>query len=216
MTLKHAAALGLDVDLQAVLKAKALLGKQRHKVEHIPSMPYDEVPDFYQSLCMSKSNSYLALRFLILTVARSAEVRFATFDEIDGNVWTISAERTKQGKEHKIPLSDEALLIVEVVREKFGGKGFLFQASSGKQLSDTAMNMIMKRRNHDYRPHGFRSSFRTWAETETDADWETKEMCLGHTVGNSVERAYQRSDLLKKRQTLLSLWAAFNQSASRE
>ncbi len=88
LTLKHAAALGLEVDLQATMKAQALLGKRRHVEKHIPSLPYPEAPKFYRWLCQKSSlTSVLALRFLIVTVARTSEVRFATFDEIDNEVW---------------------------------------------------------------------------------------------------------------------------------
>jgi len=95
-TLKYAAALGLDVDLQAPAKARALMGKQRHKTEHIPAMPYADAPKFYSWLCDQEHTAALALRFLILTAARTSEVRLATFDEIEDGVWTLTPERTKK------------------------------------------------------------------------------------------------------------------------
>lgn len=101
-TLKYAAALGLNVDMQATLKARALLGKQNHKTVHIPAMPYADAPKFYIWLCSLDHTAALALRFLMLTAARTSEVRLATFDEIEGNVWTLSPERTKTGREHRI------------------------------------------------------------------------------------------------------------------
>ncbi|MEE9381424.1 MAG: integrase arm-type DNA-binding domain-containing protein [Hyphomonadaceae bacterium] len=208
LTLKHAAALGLDVDLQATMKARALLGKQRHTVKHIESLPYTEAPAFYSFLCQLDTVSRLALRFLMLTVCRSGELRFATYDEVDGDVWTIPAKRTKTGKEHRIPLVPEALKVIELARNS-DQQSLLFPSPSGKPLSDAAMAKLMTDNNYEARPHGLRATFRTWAENESDADWETKETALGHRVGSAVERAYQRSDLLEKRTHLLELWEAY-------
>lgn len=208
LTLKHAAALDLDVDLQAVMKAQALLGKRRHTVQHIPSLPYAETPKFYQYLTTQKHPSARALRFLILTVARTSEVRFATWSEIEGDVWVIPAERTKTGVEHKVPLTVEALQLIS--EAKFSDdKGLLFPNDKGKPLSDMAMSSLMKRESMTARPHGFRSTFRTWAEECSDASWEVKETVLGHRVGSEVERAYQRSDLLSSRRALLEKWSGF-------
>ena len=207
LTLKHAAALGLDVDLQATMKVRALLGKQRHTVEHIPSLPYKDAPAFYQWLKSQSSVSALALRFLILTVARTSEVRFATFDEIKGDVWVLASERTKTGKEHKVPLTDEALAVVAAARE-LSDKEFLFPSHKGKPLSDAAMALLMKREGYDARPHGFRSTFRTWAEEQTDAPFEVKEAVLGHLVDAGVVGAYQRSDRIEARKILLRKWTS--------
>ncbi|MDA8747745.1 integrase arm-type DNA-binding domain-containing protein [Litoreibacter sp.] len=208
LTLKHAAALDLNVDLQAVMKAQALLGKRRHVVKHIPSLPYKDAPMFYKHLKSFTFPSALALRFLILTVARTSEVRFATYSEIQDDVWTIPAKRTKTGTEHKVPLTDEALKIIEAPRTD-NNSPFLFTTDKGKPLSDAAMSSLMKRENMTARPHGFRSTFRTWAEECTDASFEVKETILGHRVGNEIVRAYQRSDILQKRQFLLGRWEGF-------
>lgn len=208
LTLKHGAALGLEVDLQATMKMRALLGKRRHEVQHIPSLPYKDAPAFYKDLCERTFVAALALRFLIVTVARTSEVRFATFDEIEDDVWVLTPERTKTGREHRVPLTVEALQIVEHARA-FGSKKLLFPSARDRALSDAAMAAFMKREELTARPHGFRATFRTWAENETDADWETKEGVLGHVVGSSVERAYQRSDRLLKRRKLLAVWSRF-------
>ena len=205
LTLKHAAALGLDVDLQATMKVRALLGKQRHTVAHIPSLPYSEAPAFYQWLKTQSTVSALALRFLMLTVARTSEVRLATFDEINGDVWVLPPERTKTGREHKVPLTNEALEVVASVR-KLSDNEFLFPSHNGKPLSDAAMALLMKRQGHSARPHGFRSSFRTWAEEQTDAPFEVKEAVLGHHVDAGVVGAYQRSSRLDKRRVLAAMW----------
>jgi len=177
LALKHAAALGLDVDLQAVMKVQALLGKRRHAVKHIPSLPYQETPAFYQWLCEKTFVSALALRFLILTVARTSEVRFATFSELEGDIWIIPPERTKVSKKHRIPLSDEAKLVVEQTRQE-QDQELLFPTLRGKPMSDATMSRFMEREGYDARPHGFRATFRTWVEETTDTPFEAKESAL--------------------------------------
>lgn len=206
LTIKHAAALGLDVDLQATAKARALLGKQRHKVTHIPSLPYEKISDFYKMLKSKELVSALALRFLILTVARTSEIRFATSDEIVDGVWYLPPERTKTGNEHRIPLSREAQSIVSSIKS-IAPHHLLFPSPSGKVLSDAAMSSFMDRSGYKERPHGFRATFRTWVEEQTEASFEVKETSLGHVVGSGTVRAYQRSDLLEKRRLLLEDWA---------
>lgn len=207
LTLKHAAALGLDVDLQATMKARALLGKQRHSVTHIPSMPYQDAPAFYAWLAEQNGTAALALRFLILTLARTSEVRLARFDEIQCEVWKLPPERTKTGREHRIPLMEEALRIVARCREVSPNE-YLFPAYKGKPLSDMAMSSLMKREGYEARPHGFRATFRTWAEECTDAPFEVKEAVLGHAVDGGVVGAYQRSDRLVQRRKLMKLWVS--------
>jgi len=208
LTLKYAAALGLNVDLQATMKARALLGKQRHTVEHIPSLPYAEAPTFYQWLSTVQGVSALALRFLMLTVARTSEVRLATFSEIEGDIWYLPAERTKTGQERRIPLTPEALLVVKAA-QKLSKGDHLFPAYRGRPISDAAMATLMKREGYTARPHGFRASFRTWVEEQTNTPFEIKESVLGHTVDSEVVRSYQRSDRLEKRQELLRLWSGY-------
>lgn len=202
LTLLHASALGIDVDLQAGMKARALLGKRRHITEHIPFLPYADAPKFYQWLLGKKGLSPDALRFLMLTCARTSEVRLATSDEVKDGVWIIPAERTKTGREHRVPLVPEALAIIA------GKSGLLFATAGGKAMSDVAMSKFMRENGYDARPHGFRATFRTWAEECTDADHETKEACLGHAVDSGVVGAYQRSDRLEKRRDLLGKWSA--------
>lgn len=193
-TLRHAAALGLPVDLQATMKTRALLGKQRRTVEHIPSLPYVDAPAFFQSL--GETKSALALKFLILTLGRTSEVRLAHSREIEDDIWTIPAERTKTGVSRRIPLVAEAR---KLVRDEY-----LFGA-----ISDAAMLKLMKDRGLTARPHGFRATFRTWAEEQTDMPHEVKESVLGHVVDTGVVGAYQRSDRLEKRRELLMKWEAY-------
>lgn len=208
IVLTHAAALGLTVDLQATMKAKALLGKQRHEAEHIPSMPYGECPAFYASLQQDKTVAARALRFLMLTIARTSEVRLATFAEFKDGVWVLPADRTKSGREHRVPLTKEARAVVEACRGDAATE-HLFAALKHKPISDAAMSAYMKRKGLSARPHGFRASFRTWCEEQTDAPYEVKEACLGHAVDRGVVGAYQRSDRFELRRKLLRQWETY-------
>jgi integrase len=196
IVVRHAAAMGLDVDVQVTEKAKALLGKSRHQPRHVPAMHWREVPAFYQSL-NEGTITHLALRLLILTATRSSEVRFCHVDEIDGDVWTIPGARMKAGKEHRIPLSEEAQGVIQAARA-FERDGFLFPNVRKGVISDATMSRFMERQGLEARPHGFRSSFRTWCAEETDVPREVAETCLAHVVGGSVERAYRRTDYLEQ------------------
>ncbi len=208
ITLKHAVALGIDVDIQATAKAKALLGKQRHQVQHIPSLPYQEMPEFYRWLSTKDTTAALALRFLVLTVARTSEVRLATFDEFGGDVWVLAPERTKTGREHRIPLTNEAQLIIKQARQRSPNQ-YVFPTLRDKPMSDAAMAAFLKREAIMARPHGFRASFRTWVEEQTDTPFEVKESALGHVTDSKVVQAYQRSDRLEKRRGLMEGWEGF-------
>ncbi|WP_312795589.1 tyrosine-type recombinase/integrase [Tianweitania sp.] len=209
IVLQHAAALGLDVDLQAVDKARALLGQQRHKAKNIPALHWKEVPAFYRSLDEG-SVTHLALRLLILTGARSGPLRNIREDQIDGDVWTIPAEAMKGAKdktnEFRIPLSTEALKVIDLARAH-AREGYLFPSVRKGVISDMTMGMFMQRRKMEARPHGFRSSLRDWLAEETEAPYEVAETMLGHIVGGSVERAYRRTDYLEQRRKLIERWA---------
>ncbi|MCL6286028.1 integrase arm-type DNA-binding domain-containing protein [Ruegeria sp. 2012CJ41-6] len=208
---RHAAALGLEVDLQATDKAKALLGKQRHKAKNIPALPWQEVPSFYQSLD-GGTVTELGLRLLILTAVRSFPLRFAHLDQIDGDVWTIPAEAVKGRRdatsEFRVPLSTEALNVIDQAKP-FARDGFLFPGARRGVISDMTMSGLMKRRQMIERPHGFRSSFRDWVAETQNVPHEVAETALGHVVGGSVERAYRRTDFLEQRRVLMEKWSAF-------
>jgi integrase len=209
--LKHAAALGLDVDLQATEKARALLGKTRHKIQNIPALAWPDVPAFYASLS-DGSITHLALRLLILTGVRSGPLRFARVDQIDGDVWTIPGEAMKGRRDatpdFRVPLSTEALAVVDEARRLARG-GYLFPSVRKGVISDATMSRFMERKGMEARPHGFRSSLRDWLAEATDAPHEVAETMLGHTVGGTVERAYRRTDFLEQRRILLQRWANF-------
>lgn len=209
IVMRHAAALGLDVDLQATDKARAVLGKQRHKAENIPAMPWADVPAFYKTLA-DGTVTHLALRLLILTGVRSRPLRFIREDQIDGDVWTIPAEMMKGRRDatedFRVPLSSEALRVVAEARRHARG-GFLFPNVHKGVISDMTMSMLMARAKLDYRPHGFRSSLRDWIAETTKTPHEVAETVLGHIVGGSTERAYRRTDFLKYRRALMERWA---------
>jgi integrase len=211
IVLRHAAALGLEVDLQATDKAKALLGKQRHTVTNVPAMNWRNVPAFYQSL--GGSITELALRLLILTVVRSGPLRMMHVDQIDGDIWTIPAAAMKgrlgATSDFRVPLSVEALAVIAEAR-KFARDGFLFPGAKRGVISDRTMTAYMDRRGLSDRPHGFRSSFRDWTAEATQTPHDVAETCLGHTTGGTVERAYRRTDFLEQRRTLMERWGGWN------
>ena len=206
IVLKHAAALDIDVDIQAVPKSRALLGKQKFEVKHIPSVPWPEVPTFYASLGDGPAN--LCLKLVILTAARSGEARGLNLGEIDGGIWTIPGARTKSGKEHRIPLSPAALEVIEQAKV-FEHNGTLFPGRKGQPISDVTMIQIMKRKDMVERPHGFRSSFRTWLAEATDTPREIAEVCLAHRSGSDVELSYRRTDYIDQRRELMAKWGAY-------
>ncbi|ENQ02100.1 integrase [Brucella abortus] len=207
--MRHAAALGLDVDLQATEKARALLGKQRHKAQNIPAMPWQEVPAFYATLT-DDSVTHLAMRLLILTGVRSGPLRSIHESQIDGNVWTIPGEAMKGRKDatndFRVPLTVEAMKVIDIAR-RHARDGFLFPNVRSGVISDMTLGMFMRRTKLEARPHGFRSSLRDWIAETTDTPHDIAETVLGHTVGGSVERAYRRTDFLEQRRVLMERWA---------
>lgn len=209
IVMRYAAALGLDVDIQATDKAKALLGKSRHVTTNVPSLDWREVPKFYESLAET-TVTHLALRLLILTSLRSKPIRFCRLEEIDGDVWTVPAEIMKsqvgKAQDFRVPLSTEAVKTIELAKP-FARDGFLFPNVRRGVISDATMSRFMERREMKARPHGFRSSFRTWCAETGDVSWEVAETALAHTVGNKVERSYQRTDFLEQRRSLMEQWA---------
>ena len=149
----------------------------------------------------------MALEFLILTACRTSEVRLAVWDEIDleNRVWTIPKERMKAGREHRVPLNDRCIEILDDLSDR---EGYVFKKlSSGKPLGDGAFRALMERMDVDmYTPHGFRSSFRDWAAENADEMNDVIEMCLGHSAGSKTENAYRRTDFFEKRAKVMNEW----------
>lgn len=216
IVLKHGAAMGYDVDLQATEKAKALLGKTRHKATNIPALPWAEVPAFYATLGEA-SMSRLALRLLILTAVRSGPLRQARWEEINGDTWVIPAANMKsrldEAVDFDVPLSSEAQRVMELLKP-FEKNGYVFPNPRKGVLSDMAMTKFLKDQGHEFRPHGFRSSFSTWVQEATTTPEAVAKHSLSHAVGTKVDRVYARTTLLEKRRDLMEKWAGFVVSAS--
>jgi integrase len=179
-------------------------------VEHHPALPYEHVPTFIARLRAKKGISALALEFTILTAVRTSEAIGATFNEFDlaAKVWTIPAERTKTEKEHRVPLAPRGVAIVKELAATRLNEFVFPGLKRGKPLSSLAMLMMLRDMHPGITVHGFRSSFRDWAGEETNAPHDICEAALAHTRGKT-HAAYQRGDLLKKRDTLMQAWAEY-------
>ena len=180
------------------------------KVEHHAALPIDDVGAFMAELGKREGMSARALEFVILTAARSGEVRGATWSEIDldAQTWSIAADRMKAGKAHRVPLSDQAVALLKAL-PRLADSDLVFFAPRGGRLSDMALTAVTRRMGAACVPHGFRSSFRDWASERTSFPHTVAEMALAHVVGDKVEAAYRRGDLFGKRRQLMSAWALF-------
>ena len=218
IVIKYAAASGLDVDMQATMKAKALLGAQGDEQKHISSIPWQEIPTFYKSLS-GGSMTELALQLTILTALRSGAIRNLKYEYIEEDLLTVPAHLMKgnRGKktEFRVPLSKEALEVIEQIKP-FERDGYLFPNKNKGIMSDATMARHMQRRGMQERPHGFRSSFRMWCAEATDTPREIAETALSHVTGSKVERAYNRSDYLERRKVLMERWANYCSNTERK
>lgn len=185
-------------------------------VRHQPAVPYAMMGEFMTKLRTHASVSAKALEFLILTAVRSGSVREADWSEIDfeRKLWIIPAGHTKTRHEHRVPLAPQAIRLLEAL-PRMAGTEKLFPGPSGKALSDMALSQLMRGMRErgelsaEAVPHGFRSTFRDWAAEMTSYPDEIRKAASGHTVGDQVKEAYQRTDLLEKRRNLMDDWARF-------
>jgi integrase len=197
-------------------------------VKHHPALPFDQAPVFMADLATRDTISAKALRFTILTAARTSESRFATWPEIDlgAATWTLPAERTKTNQEHVVPLSAPVVELLRELKAESDGGEYVF-SRAGEPVSENAMLSVIgrmsadrlgvglaayvdpKRNSRVVTTHGFRSSFRDWAAETTSFQGEVVEMALAHAVSDEVEGAYRRGTLLKKRRELMDAWAAY-------
>lgn len=193
-------------NLDAILPKPA---KLKH-VRHHKALPISKMHGFLVALRKREGIAARALEFAILTAARSGEVRGATWDEVDldARTWTVPAKRMKAGKQHIVPLSDDAVALLKVL-PRFEGTNLVFPAPRLGQLSDMSLSAVIRRMEVDAVPHGFRSTFRDWCSEFTAYPHEVAEMALAHTIPNAVERAYRRGDLLTKRRRLMEDWSKF-------
>lgn len=197
--------------LDKLLPAKSKV----RKVKHHAAMPFQDLPDFIVDLRQQEGMSARALEFTILNASRTGEVIGARWPEFDfaAKVWTIPAERMKAGVEHRVPLSDRSLEILGALPRE---SEFVFPGARPKQpLSNMAMLELLKGMKPGYTVHGFRSTFRDWASERTNYANHIVEMALAHTIGNAVEAAYRRGDLLEKRRRLARDWEKFCSSKPR-
>lgn len=189
-----------------------LLPKRRRLTRgHHAAVPFVEMPAFVADLRQRTGVAALALEFLILTAARSGEVRGATWAEIDARnrLWIIPAERMKAGREHRVPLVARAAEILEAVAPLRRGDLVFPSFRADRPLSDMAFSALLTRMGCAATAHGFRSSFRDWAGEATATPREVAEAALAHAVGDAVELAYRRGDALEKRRGLMDAWATF-------
>lgn len=202
----------LDVLLPARSKVR--------RVEHHAALPYSVITEFMIALRAQEGVAPRALEFAILTAARTSEVIGARWNEIDfvAKVWTIPRDRMKAGKEHRVALSDRALVLLREIRPGNDAgdttadvSPFVFNGGKvGRPLSNMAFLMLLRRMGRgDLTAHGFRSTFRDWAAERTNYPSEVVEMALAHSVGDKVEAAYRRGDLLQKRFDLMNAWTRF-------
>jgi integrase len=186
--------------------------KKVARVEHHAAMDYREIAALMAELRRMEGIASKALQFTILTAARSGEVFGARWDEFDltERTWTIPPSRMKAGQEHRVPLSDAAMAIIESMAS-IRMSDFIFPGRrQGKPLSHDAMVTALRAlRPGGLTVHGFRACFKTWCSEATNTPTEIVEMSLGHTVGGAVERAYRRTDLMEKRRALMGQWATY-------
>lgn len=183
-------------------------------VRHHSAIHYDQVSSLYKEFCGQGSLGALALRFLILTATRSSEARGTRWSEIDMDeaIWTIPADRMKAKREHRVPLSNEAIAVLKTARSVAirqnnfvfpspSKLGFVTEAANRKAMASTSAK--------PFTIHGFRTTFRTWATDKSNSEFDIIEDALAHQVGSGVVRAYRRSDALEKRRQLMDDWQGF-------
>ncbi len=191
-----------------------MLGPQNDIVRHRRGLPHKDVAAAIETVRASASVApavKLAFESLVLTAARSGDVRLATWDEIDtgGQVWTIPAMRMKANREYRVPLCRRAAEILEAARTLSDGKSLVFAMRSGRPISMSTLPKMLQYLRIAAVAHGFRSSFRDWVAEETDHPREIIEAALAHVVPNRVEAAYARSDLFAGRRRTINDWSAY-------
>lgn len=189
------------------------LPKQPKKDGRFEAMPHAHVPAFLESIRARTGMGALALEALILTAARSGEIRGAHWGEVDLDkaLWTVPADRMKAGKAHVVPLSPAALdAFRRAAALRMAGSDLIFPGMAfGKPLSDMTLLKVLRDMKAGCTVHGFRSAFRDWAAEETSFPGEVAEAALAHAIPNRVEAAYRRTDFLEKRRGLMDAWGAY-------
>ena len=184
------------------------------KIRHHPAVPFKQIAQAFKIIQQVKGTSSLALQFLILTAARTGEVLGAEWPEIDldNRVWTVPGTRMKGGRVHRVPLSSQAVNLLQSLPQEHS---YIFANKAGKKLSNMSMITTMRRLQLKNEtgvqavPHGFRSSFRDWCAEVAQVPREVAEMALAHAIENKTEAAYRRGDLLDRRAELMQAWADY-------
>jgi integrase len=182
------------------------------KLKHHPALPYSELQPFMSRLSTTNGIGARALEIAILTASRTFEVLGATWEEfdLDKRVWTVPQERMKAGVEHRIPLSAAAMKILNVLHDGRISDYVFPNLTTGKNLSNAGMSSVLKRMERtDITVHGFRSTFRDWVAEKTNTPERIAESALAHRLKDASEAAYQRGDLIEKRQALMTNWANY-------
>ena len=194
--------------LDHLLPAKAKV----RKVEHHAALPYARIGAFFAALRKQNGIAARALEFLVLTATRTGETLGTTWNEVDrgAKLWIIPAGRMKAEKEHRVPLSDAALALLQQMHD-IRHSDYVFPGGRDRRpLSEMSLLMLLRRMGHgDITAHGFRSTFRDWAAERTTFAREVAEMALAHAIPDAVEAAYRRGDLFDKRRKLMDAWAAY-------
>lgn len=219
--MKHASAMGLNVDLNATANARQLLGDQRHKVRHHPAIPWQNLPQLYQSLNIHNTvQRALMLYILVGGGPRLKPLRTAKFEQFEDCVWEVDGELMKgrlgKAESFRVPVTEEMQKVMDVCRKQ-SNCDLLFptpNSREGKQtpISDQAIENVMRKFEAElnwsepYRPHGIRASFRSWVSEIDPSLYAVAETALAHRVGGIVERSYARNDFLEQRRDLLRRW----------
>lgn len=189
---------------------------KKRRTKHYAALPWQQVPEFMAALRQRDGLAPRALEFLILTAARSGEVRGATWQEIDldAQTWTVPGERIKSGRPHRVPLTDDVVALLKAL-PRLEGSESVFPSPRGATLSDMALTGVLRRMGMDATVHGFRSSFKDWARSATAYPDEVSELALAHVSSDATRAAYARDELMPQRKRLMTEWARFCRSEKR-
>jgi integrase len=190
-----------------------LLAKPRKiaPVKNMAAVPYDELPNVMAALAVDQNVAAQCLRFIILTACRLGEALKATWNEIDfaNAEWTVPASRMKGRREHRVPLSPQAVELLRSLYTEEGNPHLFAGKAPGTHISEPPLTGVLRRAGCKATIHGFRSCFKTWAEEQTNFPSLVIELSLAHKVGTAVENAYRRGDVIVKRRKLMEAWGAF-------
>jgi integrase len=216
-------------NLKELLPAPSKVAKEGNQ----PALTLEDAPRWFAALKTRDGMGARALQFLALTAARSQEIRGATWDEIDleNSLWIVPAARMKMAREHRVPLTDDAVALLKAL-PRLKDNPLVFPAARGGELSDMTVSAVMRRMSETDLvaggtgfldrvskrpavPHGLRSTFRDWVAERTSFPGEMAEVALAHKIGNAVEASYRRGDMIEKRRRMMGEWGAFLTEATR-